>query len=418
MTLHEMMAETGRRALRASRELALVDAGRKKTILSAMADAMDRRRTAIQAANAVDMEEGKKKGLSPALLDRLQLTDGRINAMIAGVRDVAGLHDPLGEVLEEKARPNGLVIRKVRVPIGVIAVIYEARPNVTADAASLCIKSSNAVILRGGSESLRSNKAIAEALQEGGALAGLPAYAVQLIDTPDREAVKELVQLEGFVDLAIPRGGEGLIRAVAESARVPVIKHYKGVCHLYVDEGADEEMALAICENAKCQRPGVCNAIETLLVHESRARTFIPRMASRLGQLGVELRGDDRARAFVPSMKTATEDDWYAEYLDLILAVRVVPDLAGAIDHINTYGSHHSDAIVTPSTERGDEFLRKVDSAAVYVNASTRFTDGAEFGLGAEMGISTDKLHARGPMGIDGLTTYKYVITGNGQVRS
>jgi glutamate-5-semialdehyde dehydrogenase len=382
-----------------------------------MGDEILARRSDIKTANAKDMEVGKRKGLSGALLDRLHLTDSRIDAMARGVYEVADLHDPVGQVIESKVRPNGLRIDKVRVPIGVIAVIYESRPNVTADAASLCIKSSNAIILRGGTESINSNVAIASALKLGGSAAGLPDHAVQLVESTDRDAVRELVQLEGLVDLAIPRGGEGLIRAVAEMSRIPVIKHYKGVCHLYVDEHANIDMAVAICENGKCQRPGVCNALETLLVHENIAPSFLPAAASLLQSKGVELRGDDAARAIVPSMKVATQDDWYAEYLDLILAVRVVPNLDSAIGHINTYGSHHSDSIVTASEEHGRRFTEEVDSAAVYVNASTRFTDGWEFGLGAEMGISTDKIHARGPMGIDELTTYKYVVFGTGQVR-
>ena len=417
MTVHETILEMGRKAVIASRALARLTNEQKSKALRAMADGIHARREGIKSANAIDMEEGKKKGLSGALLDRLLLTDSRIDAMVKGVREVADLHDPVGQILEEKARPNGLHIKKVRVPIGVIAVVYEARPNVTADAASLCIKSGNAIILRGGSESIRSNEAIADALQFGGERHGLPDSALQLVRVTDREAVRELAQLEGIVDLIIPRGGEGLIRAVADVARVPVIKHYKGVCHVFVDESADVEMAVAISENAKCQRPGVCNAMETLLVHSAVAGRFLPAAASVLQRKGVELRGDDAARAIVPSMKRATEEDWFAEYLDLILAVRVVPDVRAAIDHINMYGSHHSDSIVTASVENGEKFVEEVDSAAVYVNASTRFTDGAAFGLGAEMGISTDKLHARGPMGIDELTTYKYVILGSGQVR-
>jgi glutamate-5-semialdehyde dehydrogenase len=417
MSIQELMKSMGRRAVESSRALAKIGSARKKAILESMAAELGLQREQIKSANAQDMEEGARKGLTKALLDRLFLNDDRIDGMISGITDVAGLSDPVGTVLESRLRPNGLKVEKVRVPIGVIAVIYEARPNVTADAASLCLKSSNAVILRGGSESIHSNKAIAAALQEGGNRQGLPPYAVQLVETTDRDAVKALVQLEGLIDLVIPRGGEGLIRTVAEMARVPVIKHYKGVCHVFVDESADLDMALAITENSKCQRPGVCNALETLLVHEGVARSFLPKMAALLESRGVELRGDERSRAIVPSMKVATEDDWYTEYLDLILSVRVVPNLAAAIDHVNSYGSHHSDAIVTSSMENGQVFTQEVDSAAVYVNASTRFTDGAAFGLGAEMGISTDKLHARGPMGIDELTTYKYIISGNGQVR-
>jgi len=364
------------------------------------------------------MEAGRKAGLSESLLDRLLLTDARIEAMVKGLRNVVVLKDPVGARISRWIRPNGLVIQKVRVPIGVIAIIYESRPNVTADAASLCIKTSNAVILRGGKEALHSNVAIAAALQEGGAKKGLPANAIQLVQTTDREAVRELVQMEGRVDLAIPRGGESLIRAVVEHARVPVIKHYKGVCHVYVDDSADVEMALNIIENAKCQRPGVCNAIEKVLVSEKIAAAFLPRMAERLAARKVELRGDPAARTIVPTMKEAVEADWTEEYLDLILTVRVVADVKAAVEHINRYGSHHSDAIVAQSEGAQKVFTQGVDSATVYVNASTRFTDGGEFGMGAEIGISTDKLHARGPMGLEELTTYKYVILGSGQIRS
>jgi glutamate-5-semialdehyde dehydrogenase len=297
-------------------------------------------------------------------------------------------------------------------------MIYEARPNVTADAAGLCFKTSNAVILRGGKESMQSNLAIVEALKAGGLKKGMPEHAIQFVATIDREAVRELVQLEGLVDVVIPRGGEGLIRAVVEQSRVPVIKHYKGVCHTYVDSSADLQMALRICENAKCQRPGVCNAMETLLVNSEVAKTFLPMVAELLGKEGgVELRGDEAARAIVPTMKSATEEDWYAEYLDLILAVRVVPSVKAAVDHVNSYGSNHSDAIIANAPEAQKVFTQEVNSAAVYVNASTRFTDGGEFGMGAEIGISTDKLHARGPMGLEELTTYKYVVRGTGQVR-
>jgi glutamate-5-semialdehyde dehydrogenase len=363
------------------------------------------------------MEAGRQGGLPAALLDRLLLSDARMEGMIKGIRSIVGLKDPVGGKISRWIRPNGLVIQKVRVPIGVIAIIYEARPNVTADAASLCFKTSNAVILRGGKEAMQSNLAIASAMMEGGMKKGLPENAIQVVATTDRDAVRELVQMEGRVDLAIPRGGEGLIRAVAEQARVPVIKHYKGVCHVYVDESADLDMALKIVENSKCQRPGVCNAIEKVLVHEKVAATFLPRMAELLRARGVELRGDALARAVVPDMKEAVEDDWHAEYLDLILAVRVVSDTRAAIEHINRYGSHHSDSIVAANESAQKTFTDEVDSATVYVNASTRFTDGGEFGMGAEIGISTDKLHARGPMGLEELTTYKYVILGSGQIR-
>jgi len=418
MGLHEDMVALAERAVAASRVLADLSARRKNAILLAWADALEARRDVLKQANSRDVEAAKAAGMAAALVDRLTLTDSRIAAMAKGLRDVAGLKDPVGRVLSRTVRPNGLEIRKVRVPIGVIAILYESRPNVTADAAGLCFKAGNAVILRGGKEALQSNQAIVETLRAGGKKKGLPEHAVQLVETTDREAVRELVQLEGKVDLAIPRGGESLIRAVVEQARVPVIKHYKGVCHTYVDATADLGMALRICENAKCQRPGVCNAMETLLVHREVAEKFLPMLALRLGrQLKVELRGDEAARALAPAMKAAIEDDWYAEYLDLILAVRVVPSVEAAIAHINKYGSNHSDSIVTQSPEAGKRFTREVNSAVVYVNASTRFTDGGEFGLGAEIGISTDKLHARGPMGLEELTTYKYIVRGNGQIR-
>ncbi len=417
MSLTKQIEEIGRRALAASRLLAVIDKKTKVDALMAIADDLDRKRAQIKSANAKDLENGKQKGLAAAMLDRLLLNDSRIDGMIQGVRDIAKLEDPLGTILETRQRPNGLTINRVCVPIGVIAIIYESRPNVTVDTAALCIKSSNAVILRGGSESIQSNRELADIIRTAGTAKGLPDAAVQFIDTVDREAVRILVELEGLVDLAIPRGGEELINAVSRMARVPVIKHYKGVCHVYVDESADIDSAIAITENAKCQRPGVCNAIETLLVHREIAPRFLPKVASVLEARTVELRGDEESRKLVPTMKVAVEKDWYEEYLDLILSVRIVPDLRAAIDHINFYGSHHSDCIVTRNQEHGEAFSREVDSAAVYVNASTRFTDGAEFGMGAEMGISTDKLHARGPMGLKELTTYKYVISGTGQIR-
>jgi len=417
MSLHEEMVAMADKAVKASRALAKLTTRKKNSILEAMAEELDQRRDAIKAANQLDMEAGRQAGLSAAMLDRLLLNDARIDGMIKGISDVIVLKDPVGDKISKWTRPNGLEIVKVRVPIGVIAIIFESRPNVTCDSSVLCFKTSNAVILRGGKEAVHSNAALAAALQEGGAKKGLPPDSIQLVGTTDRNAIRELVQMTGKIDLAIPRGGEGLINAVTEHARIPVIKHYKGVCHVYVDEEFDLDQALAITENAKCQRPGVCNALETLLVHEKAADAFLPRMAERLGAKNVELRGCEKARAVVPSMKVATEDDWYAEYLDLILAVRVVASLDEAIAHIDTYGSHHSDAILTTNKNSEKIFTQQVDSAAVYVNASTRFTDGAEFGMGAEIGISTDKLHARGPMGLEELTTYKFVIHGTGQVR-
>lgn len=418
MSLHEEMMRMGERAVAAARELARISTRRKNMILEAMADELAARREAIQSANARDLSAGREAGLSAALLDRLELTDGRIDAMIKGLMDVAALKDPVGTRICNWNRPNGLQISKVRVPIGVIAIIYESRPNVTADAASLCFKTANAVILRGGREAVYSNAAIADALREGGAKKGMPVDAVQLVGTTDRDAVRELAQMVGKVDLIIPRGGEGLIKSVSELAWVPVIKHYKGVCHTYVDASADLDQALAICENAKCQRPGVCNAMETLLVHREIAEAFLPRMIKRFKERGVELRGDEAVQAFDPEIRPAADSDWEEEYLDLILSIRIVEDVQQAIDHINTYGSHHSDAIVTSDAKAQKAFLAQVDSASVYVNASTRFTDGAEFGMGAEIGISTDKLHARGPMGLEELTTYKFVVTGSGQIRT
>ena len=417
MTLHDTIRLVGDQALTASRKMVNLSTKKKNAILNAMADALETKRDLIKEANAQDLSNARASGLSAAMLDRLTLTDSRIDNMIKSVREVALLPDPVGKKIWKRTRPNGLVIEKKRVPLGVIAIIYESRPNVTADAAVLCIKTSNAVILRGGKEAIGSNLVIAHALQEGGAKAGLPKHAVQLIETTDREAVREVVQLDDRVDVVIPRGGESLIRAVVENARVPVLKHYKGVCHVFVDATADLDKALAIVENAKCQRPGVCNAMETLLLHQDIASAFLPMLGALASRRNVELRGCRATRALLPNCTPATDADWTTEYLDLILSVRVVKDLKAAISHINTYSSHHSDAIVTNDARTAKKFLKEVDSAAVYVNASTRFTDGGEFGMGAEMGISTDKLHARGPMGLEELTTYKYVVTGNGQVR-
>ncbi len=407
----------GRNALAAARELARLTPRRQDAILLGMADAIDADHAEILAANAADMDDARRNGLSSAMLDRLRLDEKRLQGISAGIRFVAALPNPLGKSIWRRTRPNGLKISKVRVPIGVIGIIYESRPNVTADAAALCFKTGNAVILRGGRESLRSSAALVKAMLAGGRPLGLPEYAIQLVPTPDRAAVRELVQLEGLVDVVIPRGGEALIRTVTELARVPVIKHYKGVCHVFVDASADPDMALQIVENAKCQRPGVCNAMETLLVHRDIADSFIPRVATLLGERGVELRGDEAVRRLAPNIAPANESDWSAEYLDMVLAVRVVASVREAVDHINQYGSRHSDAIITSNRRAANLFTREVDSSAVYVNASTRFTDGGEFGMGAEIGISTDKLHARGPMGLEELTTYKYLVAGNGQVR-
>ena len=418
MNLHEEMRAMGDRAVAAAHALAPLSSRRKNALLDAMADELDAQRGALLQANAADLAAARAAGLPPALCDRLQLDQARVDAMIKGLHDIIALKDPIGTRLNRWLRPNGLEIHKIRVPIGVIAILYEARPNVTADAAALCLKAANAVILRGGSEALRSNQAIVAALQAGGARKGLPPDAIQLVTTADRDAVRELVQLEDRVDLVIPRGGAGLIRAVVEQAYVPVIKHYQGVCQVVVDAAADERMALEICENAKCQRPGVCNAIEKVLVHENIAAEFLPRLVARLGARGVTFRGDAAALRIVPAMAPATAEDWSAEYLDLILTVGVVPDVQAAVTHINRHGSHHSDAIITADKAAQQTFMQGVDSAAVYVNASTRFTDGGEFGMGAEIGISTDKLHARGPMGLEELTSYKYLVWGTGQVRA
>ncbi len=417
MTLHAAMIDMGDKAVAAARQLATLGTRRKNLILEAMAEALDARRDQIKEANARDMAAGRAAGLSDAMLDRLLLTDKRMDAMINGVRALIGLKDPVGQKISRWVRPNGLVIQKVRVPIGVIGIIFESRPNVTVDAAALCFKTSNAVILRGGKEALESNKALVDALQAGGTRKGLPPHSIQLIATTDHDAVRELVQLEGRVDLVIPRGGEKLIRAVTEQAYVPVIKHYKGVCHAFVDVTADQAKALDIVENSKCSRPGVCNALEKVLVHEQIAAEFLPKLAACLADKRVELRGDDAARAIVPAMKPATAADWDEEYLDLILTVGVVPSLDAAIAWINRHGSHHSDVILAEDEKAQEKFLDEVDSACVYANASTRFTDGGEFGMGAEIGISTDKLHARGPMALEELTTYKYVVQGNGQIR-
>ncbi len=417
MDVEREVLEKVKRAKEASRVLARLSTGVKNQALLAMARLLMEMREEIKVENAKDLEGGKDRGLSPAMLDRLLLDDKRIEAMAEGLREVAALPDPVGEVVKMWRRPNGLEIGKLRVPLGVVVIIYESRPNVTADTAGLCIKSGNAIVLRGGSEAIHSNTIIANILREAAQEAGVPKEAIQLIETTDRKAVHHLLKAEGYVDLVVPRGGEGLIRFVAENSRIPVVYHYKGVCHTYVDRNADLDMAWEICFNAKVQRPGVCNAMETLLVHRDIARAFLPEMARRFQEAGVELRGCPESRKLVPDMKEAVEEDWYAEFLDLILAVRVVDSFEEAVDHIHTYGSGHSDAIVTKDYSMAMRFLQEVDSAAVYVNASTRFTDGYEFGLGAEMGISTQKLHVRGPMGLEDLTCCKFVILGQGQIR-
>ena len=418
MSIQQYVENVARQAKGASRLMASALPGRKDEALAHMADGLLARRDELKQANQKDVEAAQSAGLSAALVDRLRLSDSRIQSMAEGIRAIISLRDPVGEVMDGTVRPNGLRIQKVRVPIGVILMIYESRPNVTADAASLCLKSGNAVILRGGKEALNSNLAIARVLGDVLVAANLPAHAVQMIETPDRLAVDLLLEANDFIDLVIPRGGESLIRAVVEKSSIPVIKHYKGVCHVYVDDEADLDMAERIAVNAKVQRPGVCNAMETLLVHKGVAERFLPRIAQKMRQAGVELRGDELTRCFVPDMKPATEEDWYTEYLDLILSVRVVGSLDEAVAHIAKYGSSHSDAIVTNNVRKANEFVARVDSSAVLVNASTRLNDGGEFGLGAEIGISTDKIHARGPMGLVELTTYKWVVYGDGQVRT
>ena len=407
----------GKKARRASAALAVLPPEAKSGCLNNMADALIANSEKIASANAVDIENARKAGMDAAKIDRLLLTGARINAMADGLRQVAGQHDPVGCVLSENIRPNGLKIRKISVPFGVIGIIYEARPNVTADAAGICIKAGNAVILRGGKEAFESNRAIAAVLNESAAASGLPDGVVQLIPWTDREAVKLMLKMDRYIDLVIPRGGEGLIRTVVAEATMPVLKHYKGVCHLFVDAECDMVKAVDIIINAKCSRPGVCNALETLLIDRSIAPVFAPRIAAALKEKGVELRGDAGFCKLVPEAKSASEDDFYAEYLSLILAVKLVDSVEDAVEHINTYGSRHSDGILSRIDENIEFFTRNVDSSTVYVNASTRFTDGGEFGMGAEIGISTDKLHARGPMGADELTTYKYIVLGDGQIR-
>ena len=416
-----------RQARMASRELAKLGTAEKNSCLVAMAAALEQNSVAIKSANALDMEVGAKMGLSAAMLDRLKLDDKRIAAMAKGLREVAALPDPVGRILDERTRPNGLKLQKVSTPIGVVVIIYESRPNVTADAGSLCFKSGNATILRGGKEALNSNQTIARCMLETGrkSLAHFPEHAIQVVATTDRDAIRELLSLTQYIDLCMPRGGEGLIRAVAECSKVPVIKHYKGVCHVYVDAEADLKMAEEIAMNAKVQRPAVCNAMETLLIDKAVANRFLPEIAEKLAQKNVELRADETARAILDSkpntnglkLKAATEQDFFTEYNDYILNVRVVDGVKQAIDHINHYGSSHSDSIVTRNEARAKQFLGEVDSATVYWNASTRFTDGGEFGMGAEIGISTDKIGARGPMGLEELTSYKWIGIGSGQIR-
>ena len=417
MDIKTYMQRVGSAARAASRLLAAADTATKNRALLATADAIARNRDAILAANREDMAAAQANGLDAALLDRLELKPASIDAMIEGVRQVAALPDPIGAITDLVYRPSGIQVGRMRVPLGVIGIIYEARPNVTVDAASLCLKSGNATILRGGSEAIRANQAIAACLREGLAAAGLPETAVQVIETTDRAAVGELITMPEYVDVIVPRGGKGLIERISNEARVPVIKHLDGICHVYIDEHADFDKALRIAINAKTQRYGTCNTLETLLVHAAVADKILPELAGAYVERGVELRGCERTRAIVAAVQPATEEDWRTEYLAPVLSIRIVDDLDAAIEHINTYSSQHTDSIVTENYSRGRRFLREVDSSSVMINASTRFADGFEYGLGAEIGISTDKIHARGPVGLDGLTSQKYVVLGNGEIR-
>jgi glutamate-5-semialdehyde dehydrogenase len=415
-TIQKMIQSMSQRAREASRLMARAHSEAKNLALREMAALLRQHRTEIQAENSKDVAAAEAE-LGAAKIDRLRITDGVLEDMATGLEEVAQLPDPVGTIGKMWTRPNGMKVGKMCIPLGVIGIIYESRPNVTVDAAGLCLKAGNAVILRGGSEAINSNSCLASILQEALRKGGLPAEAVQVVSTTDRQAVTELLKQEENIDVIIPRGGESLIRFVVENAHMPVLKHYKGVCHIFVDASADFTMAETICMNAKVQRPGVCNALETLLVHEAVAESFLPRVAKSLSEAGVELRGCQRTQTILPGVKEAAEADWFEEYLDLILAVRVVPNMAGAIEHIETYGSMHTEAIITTDYQRAHQFLQKVDSSVVLVNASTRFNDGFQLGLGAEIGISTSKLHAFGPMGVEELTTNKFVVLGDGQVR-
>jgi glutamate-5-semialdehyde dehydrogenase len=418
LDIKSYMLEVGRRARAASREVARADTDAKNRALLTAAKAVRRDVKKLLAANAEDVKTARAAGRDAAFLDRLTLTEKSIEAMAEGLEEVAKLPDPVGEISDLRQQPSGIRVGRMRVPLGVIGIIYESRPNVTADAAALCLKAGNACILRGGSEAIRSNQAIADCVHEGLSAAGLPEAAVQIIETADRTAVGMLLSMNEYVDIIVPRGGKDLIERVMRESRIPMIKHLDGVCHVYIDERADLQKAIRIADNAKTQRYGVCNAMETLLVAEKIAPKVLPRLAKIYAGKGVELRGDEKSRALVSGMKPATEEDWYAEYLAPILAVRVVKDLDAAIEHIGKYGSQHTDAIVTEDEASARRFLREVDSSSVLVNASTRLADGFEYGLGAEIGISTDKLHARGPVGLEGLTSQKYVVLGSGQIRT
>ena len=414
----EQIHAMGRQARAAALKLSQLSSETKNAILTAMAQGLRDASGEILAANAKDIAAGESKGLSSAMLDRLRLDEMRLEAIAAALEHVATLPDPVGQILDDWQRPNGIRIEQVRVPIGTIGIIFESRPNVTADAAALCFKTGNATILRGGSEAIHSNRAIASALQASGEKAGLPVHSIQLVPFTDRESVAAMAGMDQWLDLIIPRGGKGLIETVVSLARMPVIKHYDGICHLYVHEKADLEMAVKLAVDSKTQKPGVCNALETLLVHRPVAEAFLPMAATALRAKGVELRGCAETLAILTDAIPATEEDWGAEYLDLILAIKIVGSTVDAVDHINTHGSHHTDCIVTADHAVAEHFLRAVDSACVFHNVSTRFADGGEFGFGAEIGISTDKLHARGPMGLRELTSYQYRVRGNGQTKA
>ncbi len=418
MDIQSYMHGVGREARRAAREMARAQTQAKDAALLSMAAAIERDGARLLDANRQDVDAARAKGIEAAMLDRLTLTHKSVAAMAEGLRQIAQLRDPVGEITDLAYRPTGIQVGRMRVPLGVVAIIYEARPNVTADAAGLCLKAGNAAILRGGSEAIRSNQAVASCVREGLASAGLPETAVQVIETTDRAAVGELITMKDYVDIIVPRGGKGLIERVSSEARIPVLKHLDGVCHVYIDDRADPDKAVRIADNAKTQRYGTCNTMETLLVHRDIAPAVLPSLAKIYAEKGVELRGCARSREIVPQMKEATEEDWFTEYLAPILSVRVVDGLDQAMEHIATYGSQHTDAIVTEDYTRARRFLREVDSSSVLVNASTRFADGFEYGLGAEIGISTDKLHARGPVGLEGLTSQKYIVLGDGQIRS
>ncbi len=418
MDFKYQIAKLAQDAQNAARILANVPTDTKNKALLDMADELIKQTPVLTAENRKDIEHATQAGLSSAMIDRLTLKEATIKGIAAGLTEVAALPDPVGEITSMWRRPNGLLVGRMRIPLGVIGIIYESRPNVTADAAALCLKSGNAVILRGGSEAIHSNIAIAEILQNILEKVGIPKASIQVVPTTDREAVYEMLQLDQYIDLIIPRGGEALIRTVVNQSKIPVIKHYKGVCHIFVDETADLDMAAKICMNAKTQRPGVCNAMETLLIHENIARKFLPAMAEKFRKAGVQLRGCSRTKEVIPDIEEATEQDWHEEYLDLILSVRVVKDLSEAINHIGRYGSSHTESIITRDYQNAQRFLNEVNSSTVLVNASTRFSDGFELGLGAEIGISTTKLHAFGPMGLEELTTTKFIIYGNGQVRT